>query len=446
MIRRLFFFLTAIALLLTACSDNDSFSTDASNRLTFSKDTVKMDTMFSAVPSTTYNFWVYNRSGDGIRIANVRLERGNQSGFRVNVDGSYLNPVAMDLEVRKGDSIRVFVEITAHENLQETPQLVEDNLLFTLQSGVVQKLNLRTWAWDAEKITNMVVTGDEVIEATKPIVIYGKGISIEKGATLTVKNTTLYFHDGAGIEVNGKLVTENVLMRGDRLDHMFAYLPYDRVSGQWKGIVVKPKSDGVEMTDTELHSSKTGLWCDSTVVTLTNTVIHNCKGHGLYVHDSKLTLDKCLISNTLNDCITVLGCQATIDHTTLAQFYPFSANRGAALRFDKTEQNLTLACSNSVVTGYAEDVVFGGGYDGETVQLDFQNSLLRTGVVNDSEAFVDIIWEKPADEIQGQKHFVKFDDINFIYDFHLKEESPAFERGMGWPGVAEKPTEETNDE
>ena len=60
MVRRLFFFLTAIALLLTACSDNDSFSTDRSHLLTFSKDTIKMDTMFSDVPSTTYTFWVYN--------------------------------------------------------------------------------------------------------------------------------------------------------------------------------------------------------------------------------------------------------------------------------------------------------------------------------------------------------------------------------------------------
>ena len=434
MVRRLFFFLTAIALLLTACSDNDSFSTDRSHLLTFSKDTIKMDTMFSDVPSTTYTFWVYNHSGDGIRIANVRLDRGNQSGFRVNVDGTFLNPVATDLEVRKGDSIRVFVEVTAHENLQETPQLVEDNLLFTLQSGVVQQMNLRTWAWDAYKVTNMVVTGDEVIESSKPVVVYGRGINIEKGATLTVKNTTLYFHDGAGIEVSGKLVTDHVLMRGDRLDHMFAYLPYDRVSGQWGGVVAKAKSDGVEMTNSELHSSHNALWCDSTVVTLTNTIIHNCKGYGLYAHDSKVALTKCLVSNALNDCLSMEGCQATVDQTTLAQFYPFSANRGAALRFNYTKQPMSLVCKNTLVTGYAEDVIFGKGNDPELMSYHFENCLLRTGAVEDSKDIVNVIWEKPSDEIQGQKHFVKFDDVNFIYDFRLKEESPAFERSIGWSG------------
>ena len=105
---------------LTACSDNDSFSTSPSRLLTFSVDTLKMDTVFSNVGSSTYTFWCYNRSGDGIRLSTVRLRNGNQTGFRVNVDGSYLDntmgSVANDLEVRDGDSIRVFVELTAPEN------------------------------------------------------------------------------------------------------------------------------------------------------------------------------------------------------------------------------------------------------------------------------------------------------------------------------------------
>jgi hypothetical protein len=215
---------------------------------------------------------------------------------------------------------------------------------------------------------------------------------------------------------------------------MFAYLPYDRVSGQWGGVVVKAKSDGVEMTNSDSHSPHNALWCDSTVVTLTNTIIHNCKGYGLYAHDSKVALTKCLVSNALNDCLSMEGCQTTVDQTTLAQFYPFSANRGAALRFNYTKQPMSLVCKNTLVTGYAEDVIFGKGNDPELMSYHFENCLLRTGAVEDSKDIVNVIWEKPSDEIQGQKHFVKFDDVNFIYDFRLKEESPAFERSIGWPG------------
>lgn len=76
--------------MLFSCSDDDSFTVSPSNRLTFSLDTVSLDTVFSQVPTVTKTFWVYNKSGDGIRCSTIRLEKGNQTGFRVNVDGSYL--------------------------------------------------------------------------------------------------------------------------------------------------------------------------------------------------------------------------------------------------------------------------------------------------------------------------------------------------------------------
>ena len=119
MIRRLLFLMISVVVLLASCDDTDSFSTNRGNVLTFSEDTVKMDTLFSTVPSSTYSFWVRNNSGDGIRIQNARLESGGQSGFRVNVDGTFLDPVANNLEVRKGDSLLVFVEVTTRETNQE---------------------------------------------------------------------------------------------------------------------------------------------------------------------------------------------------------------------------------------------------------------------------------------------------------------------------------------
>ena len=80
--------MATVALLLTACSDNDSFTKDSSQRLSFSTDTVRLDTLFAEVPSVTYTFWIYNRASDGLRISTARLEKGNQTGFRVNLDGA----------------------------------------------------------------------------------------------------------------------------------------------------------------------------------------------------------------------------------------------------------------------------------------------------------------------------------------------------------------------
>ena len=428
MIKRIFFFLIAALTLLTACSDNDSFTTDRSHRLTFTTDTVRMDTLFATVPSATYTFWVHNQSGDGLRLRSVRLERSGQSGFRVNVDGSYLNPVVNNLEIRQGDSLRVFVEVTAFENQSPDPQLVEDNLLFTLESGVEQRVNLRTYSWNAELWQTVDVTADQTIESTTPIVVYG-GIHVAKDAMLTIKNTELYFHDGAGITVDGALTVENSLLRGDRLDHMFDYLPYDRVSGQWKGITVNPHAVGCLLLDSELRNAMDGIVADTTTVVLSGSTVHNCKGSGLWAHDCVVDIQYSTLSNTLKDCLTLLGCQATLDHVTLAQFYPLSANRGFALRFEPSEQVFSLTCSNTLVTGYAEDVI--EGEVDENSKYSFANCLLRTVVPEDTQFFKDVIWEKKDDDIQGKKHFVLVDEDNMIYDFRLKEESPAYEKKIG---------------
>ena len=75
MVKRTFLFI-AIVLAVAACSDNDSFTTNPTATLTFSKDSVLMDTVFSTVGSRTYDFWVYNRSRDGVRLSSVRLRQG----------------------------------------------------------------------------------------------------------------------------------------------------------------------------------------------------------------------------------------------------------------------------------------------------------------------------------------------------------------------------------
>ena len=119
-------YIWAIALasiFLTACDDDD-FTLSPSAVLTFSANTVKVDTVFSNTPSAMRTFWAYNRNGSGLRCTSIRLERGNQSGFRVNVQGTYLGPESgyqtSDVELRKGDSLRVFVEVTpARQNSPE---------------------------------------------------------------------------------------------------------------------------------------------------------------------------------------------------------------------------------------------------------------------------------------------------------------------------------------
>ena len=431
--RRLFFYVLIVCALFSACTDEDTFSTSRGNVLTFSVDTVKMDTLFSGVPSSTYTFWVKNNSNDGIRIQNARLERGGQSGFRVNVDGLFLDPVATNFDVRKGDSLRVFVEVTTTENGLDEPQLVEDNLLLTLESGVVQKINLRTWSWDAEKIGVLHIERDTVIETSKPIIVYDS-IVVDSGTVLTLRNSVFYFHDSAHLTVHGKLLAKNCLMRGDRLDHMFSYLPYDRVKGQWQGIRITKESLGSEIENCEIRNTRDAIRCDSSTLSLKNCIVHNCEGYGVKGCKSYIEIDYCQISNCLSDCLLAEGGTVTVDHTTLAQFYPFSANRGAALRFDTGKWGITISCHNTMATGYDADVVFGDKNRKDTTLVysyEFSNCLLRTDSVSKAERFKDVIWESPKDSIEGKKHFRLIDEKKLIYDFTIDSISPAFKRQIG---------------
>ena len=432
MMKRLFFFIFAVVALVTACTDNDSFSTAVGNRLSFSEDTISFDTLFSTVPSATQTFWVHNESSDGIRIQTVRLERGTQSGYRVNVDGTYLDPVGSDFEVRKGDSILVFVEVTSRENHAMEPQLLEDNIIFTLQNGQQQRVNLRTYSWDALKINNLTVSRDTIIDSRVPIILYGEGIQVAEGATLTLLNTELYFHDGAGIDVLGQLLATGCLFRGDRLDRMFDYLPYDRISGQWRGISIASSSERNVFTDCEIRNAWDAVVCDSTYLQMTNTIVHNNRGTGLKARNSVVALSYCQLTNTLGDCLSLEGCEAAVDHCTIAQFYPFSADRGAALRFTNTAQPLLLLCTNTLVTGYADDVVMGEASD-TTVVYDFRfsNCILRTDSVADADRFERVLWETPKDSVQGKQHFQVIDEDNLYYDFAIDSISPAFTLDIG---------------
>jgi hypothetical protein len=447
--RKLFLILPLLAaMLLLSCSDNESFTTSPSNRLTFSVDTVMLDTVFSRVPSSTRTFWVFNHSGDGIRCSNVRLQQGNQTGFRVNVDGIYLGATegyqTSDIELRNKDSLRVFVELTSPMNNHTDPQLLEDNLVFTLESGAEQKVNLRAFTWDAEMVDHLVVSRDTTISTTRPLVV-SRGIEVAENATLQLLGTTLYFRANAGVDVYGRLITDEhdgreTVLRGDRLDHMFDYLPYDRVSGQWQGITFHDSSFENVIRHTELHSGSNGIVCDSSStarskLTMEYSTIHNMQGYGLKATNCRLSINTCQITNTLMDCLCVRGGMVDVNNCTLAQFYPFDSNRGAAIRFaNSTGDNSPcplerLQVSNTIITGYADDVLMGELGDSAVVaEYAFDHCLIRTPKVEtaDSVRFKATIWEDVKDTITaGDKNFALVDTDNLIYDFSLAKTSKA---------------------
>ena len=449
----------AMSALLASCADDESFSTSRGDVLSFSVDTLKMDTTFSNVPTPTRSFWVYNRTGKALRCQSVRLENGNQKGYRVNVDGSYLGSEAgfqtQNVEIRKGDSIRVFVELTSAMQNSEEPQLVSDNLVFALESGVEQKVNLRAFSWDAMKLNSLEVKQDQLLESTLPVVVYG-GIRVDEAATLTIApGTQLYFHENAGLQVFGSLKIEGekdreVVMRGDRLDHMFDYLPYDRTPGQWQGIRLMSSAHDCRISFADIHSAYNAVMIEPGDATkqkllIENATVHNNQGYGVRVDSAKVQIYNSQITNCLKHPLYVEGGDVEVNGCTIAQFYPFDGRRSTALGFQYPLPQLTVR--NSLITGYHDDEVVwtppssssesasGDGSsssEGSSAEIPFNflfdHCVLRTEKMqgDDSLKFTHVIYEDVKDTtMYGEKHFVLFDTDNLKYDFRLRKESAA---------------------
>lgn len=430
------FLVFSVSVLFIACSDYDSYSNDPSFRLDFSDDTVRFDTLISTIASPTKTLYVFNKNANGLRVSNIRLQKGSESLFRVNVDGEFLTQgVGNDYMIRKNDSIIVRIEVTLPENGTTDTVSYSDELLFSLENGVQQRVLLTAGSVDAYIIHGMVIDSDITLNTDKPYLIYDS-LVIAKGSTLNLTaGTTLLMHDSTAVDVYGRInargtIDKPVVFRGARTDRMFDYLFYDNMPSRWKGITIHEGSYNNYFLNCDLHSGRWGIRVDSTsqdhlALTMENCIIHNVGGDGLNLVNCNAEFLNTQISNTLGDCVSVLGGAYSFCHCTIAQYYPLSYDRGNALFVANVDENDVhyelkyIKFLNSVITGYADDVIMGAlskEYEDSEFYY-FLNCFLRTEGENDEDHFVECKFDNEEMELQGEKNFKVFDTHNFIYDF-----------------------------
>ncbi|MBQ9560531.1 MAG: right-handed parallel beta-helix repeat-containing protein [Prevotella sp.] len=434
------FFLLLVC--VCACDDYDTWTTSPAARLEMSRDTVAFDTLITDLSSTTQTLIVSNTGDKGVRIRRVELALGDESPFRVNVDGQYLyGGVGEDFEVRRKDSIYVRIEVKLPAQDSDSIHEWQDELLFTLESGTMQKVTLTASGMDVIILRGETVADDRTLSAQRPYLIYDS-LVVAPGATLTLpEGCTLMFHDQTSLLVHGTLLAQGtvakpVVFRGDRTDRMFPYLPYDNTPNRWGGIHFFADSHDNRLTQCDIHSGDYGIQCDSTVLdesalssspllVLEDCVVHNIGGPGLQFTHCHTEVTGTQISNTLGHCVELRGGAHTFVHCTVAQFYPLSANRGDALSLGDSEGDVFRPLYrahflNCVITGYADDVIMGHFAETTLPEVDFLflNSLLRTPATTDVERFRSVRYDLPDSlDVSGKDHFRLFDTHAFLYDF-----------------------------
>lgn len=434
-----------LCVLLHSCLSEEDYTLVPSARLTLSSDTLALDTIIAGASTNTYTMQVFNQTSKGLRIAKAYLEGGENSYFRVNIDGAYLlKGEAQNLEVAAGDSLRVFVEATAPEVDADSPQSIADKLVFRLENGAEQKVVLTAIGQAVLVKTGARITGNERWEAKRPYQIMDS-LVVEKDATLTLSaGTRLYFHPKASLIVYGKLLAEGTLdapivMRGDRLGYMFSQQPYDRIPNQWGGVVFKSSSLGNKLNYCDMHSGAFGIRCDSTAskeqkLLLENSVLHNVAGDAFYAKACATFVGNSQITNAKGDCVKLLGGSHQFVHCTLGQFYALAGGRGVALRFTNQDNGVRLPLeqanfNNCLIIGYNGDDLVGeqsNRYKDDAFSYHFSHCLINTPKVK-SDDFVNCLFEadNPTSG-RGDKHFSpSFDLQKLLFSFTLSSNSAA---------------------
>ena len=430
-----------IPVFLVACDEDAGFSSSPSLRLEFSSDTISFDTLFTAVGSPTSGVVVRNRNSDALRISNVRLAGGDASGFSVLVDGQYGTSMN-DLEIRAKDSIFVYASVELERNGADVPLMVKDSLLFTLESGVQQHVMLLAYGRDVTFLRGENITADTVLGGGHYVVY--DSLFVAPGATLSLKEgTTLYFHDKAFMKVAGRLVAEGsaenpIVMRGDRTDRMFSYLPYDRVPGQWGGVVFTAESNDNSLLHCDIHSANYGIKVErgdtlAHRISIESSKLCNFKGNALELNMSRASVNNSLIANAEGNCVKVVGGDVSFVHCTIANFYVWEVRDVAvALHNSMGEEPAPLRgalFANCVITGSKDDEVMGylsnlGDTVPDCINYRFENSLINTVAEGDT-CFVNVVFDVKDSVPFAKEHFRLIDHEVFDYDFHLAAESAA---------------------
>jgi len=344
-------FLLFLIILGSSCRKNFD-SSPGHNDFKIEKDTLFLDSVFTHISSHTYHFKIYNTSKNDIRLNKIYLEKGNQSFYRLNVDGD-TGKSFENILIHANDSIFVFVEVTADINQLTDP--VYEEKLFVTDADKTDYILLTAFVKDAHfyypqrfpdgskdsltvytdpqtgetsKISGFFLNGDTTFTDDKPIVIYGH-MAVPAGHTLTInQGTHLYFHynsglivwEDASLKVNGTLGHE-VVFNDDRMEPDF-----ENKAGMWNYIWLRENSKNNEINYAIIKNAEVGIVAYPTqdshpILKIKNTQIYNHSLVGIYGIAADIEGENLVFNNFGLSALNIqLGGNYNFKHCTFSNF------------------------------------------------------------------------------------------------------------------------------
>jgi hypothetical protein len=432
--------------------------------LHFSNDTIIFDTAFHSIGTPTQTLTIYNRNNFDVQT-NISLNLINEGVFRMNVDGvSGNNHKGIDIPSK--DSIFIFLEVTPNQN-SSNDFLLTSNIVFT--TGTQQqdvKLvspgrnanfhlphdNIFTDGTDSINYKYFSISENTTWTNDLPHVIYGY-VVIEPNATLTIEEgTKIYFHNNSGMFVgNPLLIGENgvpptnngtliingdigneVTMQGDRIDSW-----YENIPGQWNGIHFVQGSINSTIDYAIISNGTTAIHADSVAnsnptVTINNTIIENMSSIGILGQGANIAAANTVVSKCGQYTVACnIGGTYNFTHCTFANYWNYNHRNTPSILLNNYYEGadgniydrdlLAANFTNCIIDGSLSTEVSFQEQAGE-FNYTFDHCLIKLDptIDTDNEHYINsIINQSP-----------KFKD-NTESDFHLTEDSPAIDAGIG---------------
>lgn len=436
--------LVLTALLTSGCEDRINDSPELT--LSFSDDTLRFDTVFTEQGSATRIAMVYNRNKEAIRIESVSM--GQNSSFKINLDGETAIDNMKDIVIRGGDSMYMFVKVYINPQNSASPVLVEDSVLFKV-NGRIQRMRLEAFGQDVILMHKDTLYGNTTWGGDKPYLVLDTTYAV--GDVTIKEGTTFYMHDDAVIVFLGSLKIEGTLnkpvtIRGDRLDNILRDIPYDYASGKWGGLFLLPpetaiKNPTYDINYLDVHSGTLGLFCQSSrtfllpTLKLNNSRIHNCSTYGLVVQNMNAEVVNTEISNCAGYCVYLSGGKHTFVHNTIANYFNYlkeSVSIHSVRREDvttvyisdlsKNQVRTEANFSNNVISGWRKQNVMIATSLPERYDGTFLCNFLRNDTLS-TTLFPHNYYEQETDTVFLRTYMSREDKT--YYDFRLDSVSPA---------------------
>ena len=431
----------ALFVLLLCSCERDYMFRGGTEGLRFSTDTLTFDTVFSTIGSATRNIRIYNPYDEDITIDGIELAGGDESDFRLNINGIAANDL-YDVRLRSHDSLYVFIEVTVDPKGVNNPFLVMDSIMIhTLEK--TQSVKLLAYGQDVivlrkEKLTTQTLTKN------KPYLIYDY-VVIDSLHQVTIESgAKLHFHDKASMVVKGSLVVngtpeEPVTFEGDRLEDDYFDIP-----GQWGFIHFFPGSKNNILNHAIIKNGLIGVQADS--IGLGNDaplVISNCRFEhissvGLLAENSSIVAWNSVFADCgLHSVALTVGGNYEFYHCTIANYYPNWKTRSTAALFINnyyesgngkvTIVPLTKAnFGNCIITGRnSSELAFDlkepdDQSDKSVANYFFDHCLIKdnsqTTVYDDKSRFSNIIINKEASFKNKDKYDYQLDTLSVAKD------------------------------